>query len=118
MSFISYAEINSLEEFPMIAGTDWVLTFTAYEDDGTSLADIGGGTVYWTLSPYGNPEYNALEIAGVIETQYTFSVTIPAASTETFSGKYLQQITIDSFFGQRYRPAQGILLILPRTPLN
>jgi hypothetical protein len=118
MSFISYAEINSLEEFPMIAGTDWVLTFTAHEDDGQTLADIGGATVYWTLSPYGNTDYNILELNGVITGQYTFEITIPAASTETFSGKYLQQITIDSFFGQRFRPAQGVILILQRTPLN
>jgi hypothetical protein len=104
-TYTLYSQINSLEEFSMIAGTDYVLTFTCYQDDGVTLQDIGGASVMWSLCPYGN-------------TDYTFSVTIPASSTENLSGKYLQQQTIDSFFGQRYRSSQGTILIIPRIPLN
>ena len=112
-SYIGYQEINSLTEFPMIAGTDWVLTFNCYEDDGVTPQDIGGATITWRLSPYGQPDYNILEIAGVISDVSEFTVTVPAASTESFSGIYTQQPVIDSFFGQRYKPAQGNILVIP-----
>jgi hypothetical protein len=116
-TFTNYAQINSLAEFAFIAGTDYTLSFTVYDEDGTTPQDIGGATVTWTLSPYGQ-NYNVLEITGTITGTSTFDVVIPASSTETLSGKYLQQMTIDSFYSQRFRPAQGIILILPRTPLN
>lgn len=116
-TFVKYAEINSLEEFAFIAGTDYTLTFTVYEDDGVTLQDIGGSTIKWTLSPYGQ-SYNVLEITGTLTTGSDFEVVIPSASTENLSGKYIHQCTIDSFFGQRFRPAQGVILIIPRTPLN
>ena len=116
-TFTKYEQINALTEFAFIAGTDYTLTFTVYDDDGVTPQDIGGATIAWTLSPYGR-SYNSLEIAGSITDTSEFEVVIPASSTETFSGKYIQQITIDSFYGQRFRPAQGVVLIVPRTPLN
>ena len=116
-TYTKYEQINALEEFAFIAGTDYTLTFTVYEEDGITPQDIGGATITWTLSPYGQ-SYNALEITGAITGVSTFAVSIPASDTETFSGKYIHQITIDSFFGERLRPAQGTILIVPRTPLN
>lgn len=116
-TYVLYEQINQLEEFAFIAGTDYTLTFTVFEEDGVTLQNIGGATIYWTLSPYGQ-SYNALQITGSVLDDYSFEVEIPASSTEEFSGKYIQQITIESFYGQQYRPAQGTILILARTALS
>ena len=118
MSYINYSEINALGEFPMIAGTDWTLEFTCYEDGGVVLQDIGGATITFAMCPYGDTSYNVLEITGTITGQYTFEIAISGVDTEDFSGKYIYQITIDSFFGERLRPAQGIILVSPAITLN
>lgn len=115
-TYTLYAQINSLEEFAFIAGTPYTLYFTVYEQDGTTLLDMGGGTFKWTLSPYGQ-NYNALEIDGTITGVGEANVSLETADTETLSGKYIQQPVIVSFSGEEYRPSQGVLLIIPRTAL-
>ena len=116
-TFTKYEQINSLTEFAFIAGTDYTLSFTVYNEDGVTPQDISGATITWTLSPYGQ-SYNVLEITGTLTGTTTFEVVIPSASKESLSGKYIQQPTIDDFFGNRFRPAQGVILIIPSTPLN
>ena len=118
MSYITYATINSLEEFGFIAGTDYLITFDVFEGNGVTPLNMGGATIYWTLSPYGQTSYNVLQLNGVITDVGKFSVTVPSASTETFSGKYIHQPVIVSFAGSKYRPGQGVLLVSPRIPLN
>jgi hypothetical protein len=118
MSYLSYARMNALEEFSFIAGTDYTLTFEVFEGDGVSPADIGGGTIKWVLSPMGQPEYNILELDGAITSANEFEVEIPSAATQTFSGKYIQQPVLIDFDGQEFRPAQGVITIIPRIPLT
>lgn len=118
MSFIAYATINSLEETFMIAGTDYTLTFTAYEEDGLTPADLGGAVIKWMLCPYGRTSYNILQIDGTITGVSTFDVEISGDDTLALSGKYLQQFEITSFFGQKFRPAQGVILISPAIPVS
>lgn len=117
MSLIAYTTINCLEETFMIAGTDFTLSFTVYEEDGLTPADIGGATIKWMLCPYGRTNYNALQITGTITGLSTFDVEISATDTLSLSGKYLQQFEVTSFFGQKYRPAQGVVLIAPAVPV-
>jgi hypothetical protein len=118
MTFITYAQINQLEEFGFIAGTDYTLTFNVFEADGQTPLDLGGATVKWVLSPYGQTSYNILELDGTIVSASTFEVEIPSASTEELSGKYIQQPVVISFIGETYRAGQGVVLISPRIPLN
>jgi len=113
---VVYETINSLEEFGFIAGTDYIITFNVVDENGLPL-DLGGATIKWVLCPYGQTDYNVLQLEGVITALGTFTVTVPSASTQTFYGKYLHQPVITSFGGMVYRVAQGILLIMPRIPL-
>lgn len=112
MTFVNYAKLNSLQEFSMIAGTEYTLEYTVYEEDGTTPLDLGGATITWLLCPYGEPTYTVLQIAGTITGTNTFKVVIPSASTINLSGKYIQQPVIYSFLGSEYRPGQGVILIL------
>lgn len=115
-TYVLYSEINSLAEFAFIAGTPYTLNFTVYEEDGTTLLDMGGGSFKWTLSPYGQ-NYSVLEKTGTITGVGTAEVQLDTLDTETLSGKYIQQPTIVSFSGEEYRPGQGVVLLIPRTPL-
>ena len=117
-SYVIFSDLNSLDEFGFIAGTTYTLYFTVYEADGVNLLDMGGATIKWTLSPYGQTDYNALELNGTITDVGKFKVDIPSSSTQSLSGKYVQQPVITAFTGEEYRPAQGVILILPQTPLS
>lgn len=111
--------INDLEEFSFIGGTQQELYFYLYDEDGIAI-DIasGGATPSWRLSPYGNPDYAILNIAGSIVTSGSevnlFKVTISSSSTYDLSGKYTQQPVIIDFDGSEYRPSQGNITIISR----
>ena len=114
MSYTSFTNINSLEEFSFIAGSQYSIDFTVYQSDGINPMDLGGATVYWVLAPYGQPDYTVLQITATITGTNTFTVTIPSASTASLSGKHIHQPIILSFGGKVYKPCQGLLLILPK----
>ena len=119
-TFINYTSINGLGEFSFIAGNDYTLVYNVYGEDGVSPMDLGGGSVKVVLSPYGQFDYNILQLDGVISGTFNniITVTIESADTINLSGKYIQQLVITSFGGKEYRPAQGNILIIPRTPLS
>ena len=118
MSYLTYATINSLEEFGFIAGTDYLITFDVFEENGVSPLDMGGATIYWLLAPYGQTSYNILQLNGTITGVGTFEVEVPSASTILLSGKFIHQPVIVAFSGAKYYPGQGILLLMPAIPLN
>ena len=118
MSYITYATINSLEEFGFIAGTDYLITFDVFEGNGVTPLDMGGGSIKWLLAPYGQTSYNVLQINGTITGVGTFEVEVPSASTISLSGKYIHQPVITSFAGAKYFPGQGILLLMPSIPIT
>ena len=117
-SFINYAKLNSLEEFSFIAGSTYTLEFEVYDEDDAPT-DLGGATITWTLCPYGQPDYTILQKTGAIDVgnPSKFTVELESADTLTFSGKYIHQPVIMAFGGEVYRPAQGVILILPRIPV-
>ena len=119
-TFVNYSNINSLEETAFIAGTDFVFEYVMYEEDGITPLDLGGGTAKIVISSFGQFGYNILQLNGVISGANNNIITVESGSSQTanFSGKYIQQLVITSFGGKEYRPAQGVLLITPRTPLN
>lgn len=113
MAYDLYDQI-SLEEFIMIAGNSYTIDFTAYEEDGVNPMDLGGATVYWVLSPYGRPNYTAVQISGTITGANTFDIEFTSTISKNLSGKYIHQPVIVSFSGKEYRPAQGIINIVPK----
>lgn len=114
MSYQTFAILNSLSEFSFIAGNSYTLEFEVYEENGITPLDLGGATIDWVLSPYGQTDYTVLSIAGIITGTSTFEIELTSSDTELLSGKYIQQPVITSFSGAEYRPAQGVILILPR----
>jgi len=109
-----YENLNNIEDLELRAGSDKVLTFLCYQEDGVNLLNITGGTASWRLCPYGEFSVNVLTIAGYIETANTFSVTITPQDTESLSGKYIQQVIITDFSGNTFIPGQGIVIIFPK----
>ena len=112
---ISYETLNSLGEQPLIAGSNFTMTFNIYDDSGSPL-DISSGTAKWTLCPFGQPSYAVLTKTGTIPSgnHYQFSVTLTTADTKSLSGKYIQQPILVDFSSEEYRVAQGVILFLPR----
>lgn len=113
MSFIDYADLNSLEKTFFIGGNTYILKFVAYQEDGSTLLDLGGATVKWGLCPYGNSDYTSLEKTGTITGTNTFEVELSSADTQSLDGTYIQQPVITALTGEVYRPAQGVIVILP-----
>jgi hypothetical protein len=118
MTYTAYTTINSLSEFSFIAGSQYEIHFTVYQSDGVNPMDLGGATIYWVLAPYGQPDYTVVQITGQITGTNTFKVIIPSVTSASLSGKYIHQPIIISVAGLEYRPAQGIVLILPQTPYS
>lgn len=115
MSYASYLEINSLEEFSFIAGDKVTLAFTVFDDDGVTPMDLGGASVYLPFAPFGQPEYSELKVTGSVTGINTFEFVLDGL-TNDMSGKYIYQPTIVSFGGTEYRPAQGLVTIGSRIP--
>lgn len=115
MSYLTYQNIYALEEFAFIAGTEYTLQYTVYEDNGVVPLDISSGTAKLYLCPYGQPDYVAVEKNGVLSiTTGVFTVTLSSIDTRELSGKYIQQPVIYDFAGTEYRLGQGTVTILPR----
>lgn len=117
MGYNSYSQINSLEETTFIAGNDFTLSYAVYEEDGVTPMDLGGASVYCMISPYGQPEYSEVQIAALITGANTFEAEITSVMSKDLSGIYIHQPVILAFSGSEYRPAQGLLNILPQTPI-
>lgn len=118
MSYNSYSQINSLEETTFIAGNDFTLQYSVFESDGLTPMDLGGAATYVVISPYGQPEYKEVQLTGIITTANTFEVGFTSALSRDLSGIYIHQPVIVAFSGTEYRPAQGLLNILPQTPYS
>lgn len=113
MAYISYQQLNSLPETAFIGGTEFTMNYTVYEEDGVNLTDISGATVKVRFCPYGQTDYCVLDKAGTVTGTGTFTVVLDAVDTQDLSGKYLQQVYMESFTGVEFRPAQGVVIILP-----
>lgn len=117
ITYVLYQQINALEEFAFIAGTNFTLYFDVFEQDGVTPLDMNGGTFKWVLTPYGET-INILEKEGTITDVGEANVELETNDTLLMSGKYIHQPVIISFSGQEYRPSQGVILIQQATPLN
>ena len=117
MPYNSYAQINTMEDFSLIAGNSFTIYFEAYEDDGVTPMDLGGATTHLTFAPFGQPEYSELTVLGIVTGTNAFKFVLDGL-TSNLSGIYILQPIIVSFFGKEYRPAQGLCTISTRTPYS
>lgn len=117
MSYIDYSELNSLEKTFFIAGSTQKLIFNACQQDGTPI-DLGGATIKWGLCPYGNSDFTSLDKSGTITDTSTFEIDLSDSDTENLEGTFIQQPIITAFTGEVYRPAQGVVVILPKISVS
>lgn len=112
----AYEELNSLEDLNMIAGSTWTLNFTIYEQDGTTLLDLTGGSTAYRLSPLGDSENTVLDKAGTVTGVGLWNVVLETDDTVDLSGVFVAQPRAVDFGGDIFIPAQGRVVILPNNP--
>jgi hypothetical protein len=102
---------NNLAEFQMNGGSNQELIFNVY-DSGSTLINLGGATVTWYLSYFGQ------ETAILTKTAVTagmptgqFRVDLVPADTSALHGKFIHQYKIVDSSGSTFRPSQGLILI-------
>lgn len=128
MPYSSYSEINTLEEFPMVAGTTQYLDFNLYNQEGV-LVEVTGKVMEWRMSPYGQKN-----VVSVIKTEtpyisdaitygggitnldlYTKRVTLNPEDTENLNGKFVHQPVViqtnADLSTTTFKPAQGTIVI-------
>jgi len=108
-----YNQINTLEEIVFVGGTVYTIEFTVYDDTGAPV-DLSTMTCEWAMSYYGQ-EGSAVYSADFTSTIVVnvFTATIPSSVTESLSGKFVHQPIITDFGGDEFRPAQGVITIIP-----
>ena len=106
--------INDLDSFNFIGGAAQTLNFDVYDSDGSAV-DLSSATTSVVFSPYGNYTYAAITLGGTTGSETNrFTATLTGSSTATLAGKYTMQPVIIDFYGEEYRPAQGVVLITGR----
>lgn len=117
---ITTAQVNQMEEFSMIGGTQQTLIFTFVNSAGTAL-DITTSSFAWRLSPLGYPNNQIINLTSSANPTL-FSVTSPNILTVTLSGsytsslrgKYVQQPVLIDYLGNEYIWQQGLITIIPK----
>jgi hypothetical protein len=113
MSHALYDELNSLEEFTFIGGSDYVLDYFAYDKVTRAAINLTGATGSVRFCPYGQPDFPVLIKSGVVSADPTnkFTVTLTANDTIGLDGTYIQQPIVVDAVSATFRPAQGNVLV-------
>lgn len=110
---------ENLSEFSFIAGDKQIISYYVY-DSASSVVDLTGSTVYWTLSRYGDLSTPLLVKSGTIPGSpiNLFTIVLTEADTLSLDGVFIQQPTIIDTSGSAYHPAQGKITIWPYAPIS
>jgi hypothetical protein len=108
---------NSLEDFSMIGGSYFVLTFNVVDENGVPI-DLNGSNPQWLLSVYGDPNNPVLQKDGVITGAPSgiFTVILEGSDTFELSGKYIQQPILVDSMNNDFRLGQGVINITKAIP--
>lgn len=104
--------LDPLEPFGFIAGTDFELTFSVFDENETPL-NLDGSEIRWTLCPYGQPNFTTLDLIGEIVDEGVFIVKVLGHYTENLSGKCVHSPILISPSGSKFLMKQGIITIFP-----
>ncbi|MCK9371387.1 hypothetical protein M0R04_15845 [Candidatus Dojkabacteria bacterium] len=110
-----------LPDEEMIADSDKLLTFTAYDENGAVLNLTGAKKLVWLLSPSGDTNKQILKktMAGNGGISITFPlvgkfrVRLDDTDTIGLDGEYTQQILVTDSNNNTYRAGEGRFLIYP-----
>ena len=117
MTQTSYFTINSLKEFSFIAGDEQILIFSFVNDLGIPIDITTGIGRFWKMSPYGQPDIVSISKTTTDTTivdSSTFSINLLGIDTSILSGKYMHQVGLIDGVGRTFRPAQGVITIIPQ----
>mgnify|MGYP003344638520 CR=1 FL=1 len=108
--------INTIPEITFIAGTTYIIDFT-FADANGSPADLRNGVWTFRMARYGETTHvlsKSYAIPNSATAVYTVQVTLNSSDTLGLSGVYSHQSTLEyNGNGVLYKPAQGIMHILP-----
>jgi len=104
-----------LPDEEMIADSDKLLTFTAYDENGAVLNLTGAKKLVWLLSPSGDTNKQILKKTGVLTFPLIgkFRVLLDDTDTLGLDGEYTQQILVTDSNNNTYRAGEGRFLIYP-----
>ena len=103
----------TLEEVTIIAGDFLSLEFDVHDEARGGSASLDGYTVSCVISPFGQNDFIVIDQIGVKTGGGKFTVTIPSDETINLCGKFVYQPVLKATSTHQYRPAQGMLTILP-----
>lgn len=103
-------EVFNLQKMSVVGGSKEQLKFNFYNDEQEPL-DITTSRVIWTLSRWGDVGYTLLTKTAVLSSDYSCIVTLLSSDTDGLDGKFIQQISIIDYQGNKNKPCQGVLLI-------
>lgn len=107
----NYNTINPIDEITFIAGTDYTIDYTIYDENGNA-GNLSNALIEWNLSPYGQPDINLISCDGNIYNTNSFQILIPSLDSVDLEGKFIHQAIIRSGI-KTYRSQQGVINILP-----
>jgi hypothetical protein len=117
--FVFYKEVKMatqiLPDEEMIADSDKLLTFTAYDENGAVLNLTGAKKLVWLLSPIGDANKQILKKTGTLTFPLLgkFRVRLDDTDTLGLDGEYTQQILVTDSNNNTYRAGEGRFLIYP-----
>jgi hypothetical protein len=106
----TFSTINSLGDYPLIAGGTYTMKFTVLDQSGSPVS-LSTVTCSMKLAPFGT-DYTVLTKTGSVIATNIFSITLSAEDTSGLSGKYTYQPILTLATTEVLKPAQGILTIV------
>lgn len=109
-----HEELNSLDNWNLIAGGTWYINLEVRKESDLTLLDMTGGSAYFRMSPLGDPEATVLDLEGTITGVGLVEWDISSSETIDLQGIYTFQFIITDFQGDEFIPGQGKAVILPQ----
>lgn len=108
--------INTIPDITFIGGTTYYLDLNLNDELGIPK-DLGGSTWTFLMARYGESKYVLKKIYAItdaLQPIYTLRITISPSETISLSGVYSHQSIVEfNSDGVIYKPAQGIITIIP-----
>lgn len=102
----------TLEPITIVAGNFFTFEFEVFDQDRGGIANLEGYEAYCLIAPFAQNDLTIIKQSGIISNNGIFTVSINSDDTINLLGKYIYQPVL-KIEDKQFRPAQGILTILP-----
>jgi hypothetical protein len=104
-----FSNAFSLEQFDVIAGTEFTIEYKVFDQNG-SPANISPYDCYCYIAKYGDYyDGTAIYLTGTKTSTDTFEVLVMSTDTLNFSGTFVHQPVIDDGGTTQFRSQQGLI---------